>query len=143
MRTPWDHDSYSLLGLDCKGNELFLPVTFQLTMLASMLELTHSNCLRATIFSPRHLRNSRSFRVMASGQSGNGVTGTSKGHEQASGIGQKVQDFAQKAVGAAGATVDKTVSDQMSVPSPVELFNSIPIWRFVSLCHVDKWWDAA
>jgi hypothetical protein len=33
---------------------------------------------------------------------GNGATGTSKGHEQASGIGQKVQDFAQKAMGAAG-----------------------------------------
>ncbi len=40
---------------------------------------------------------------------GNGATGTSKGHEQASGIGQKVQDFAQKAMGAAGATMDKTV----------------------------------
>lgn len=95
-------------------------------MLASMLELSHSNCLRATIFSPRHLRNSRSFRVMASGQSGNGVAGTSKGHEQASGIGQKVQDFAQKAVGAAGATVDKTVRNHIALPSPVQLHNSNP-----------------
>ena len=80
---------------------------------------------------------------MASGQSGNGVAGTSKGHEQASGIGQKVQDFAQKAMGAAGATVDKTVSNHISLPSPVQLPNSIPIWRFVGLCRVNMWRDAA
>lgn len=80
---------------------------------------------------------------MASGQSGNGVAGTSKGHEQASGIGQKVQDFAQKAMGAAGATVDKTVSNHLSLPNPVQMPSSTLIWRFVSLCHVDMWRDAA
>lgn len=77
-----------------------------------MFVTTPGKCLSTRAFlCPKHTRSLR-LLAMASAENGNGVAGTAKGHEQASGIGQKVQDFAQKAVGAAGASVDKTVRQQ-------------------------------